>query len=203
MAEDELLTIWQSGSHPPSVLALDIEGNPGRIVLADANVPPGRGPASVSIPTPNGASIQAWLVTPDGTGPWPTIVEPHGGPQIGQDDWFSPSIQAFVDSGFAVICPNYHGSSGFGLEFEESIHGHPGELELADLAATRSWAIDQGIARPDRVVVEGWSYGGYLALLAVGRQPELWAAGISGIGVGDYEACYVEQAEDLRRLDTS
>ena len=63
------------------------------------------------------------------------------------------------------------------------------------------WAVTSGFADPARCVVEGWSWGGYLTLLAVGTQPQRWAAGIAGIPVADYTAAYADEMEPLRAFD--
>ena len=66
------------------------------------------------------------------------------------------------------------------------------------MAAARAWLIDQGIAIADKILLTGWSYGGYLTLLGLGKQPELWAAGMAGIAIADWAVQYEDTAETLK-----
>ncbi|MCA1821791.1 MAG: S9 family peptidase, partial [Pseudonocardia sp.] len=77
----------------------------------------------------------------------------------------------------------------------------PGLCELEDVAAVHDWAISSGFADPARCVVEGWSWGGYLVLLALGTQSHRWAAGVAGVPVGDFIAAYADEMEPLRAFD--
>ena len=63
------------------------------------------------------------------------------------------------------------------------------------------WAVSSRFADPAGCVVEGWSWGGYLTLLALGTQPQRWAAGVAGIPVADYAAAYADEMEPLRAFD--
>jgi len=66
------------------------------------------------------------------------------------------------------------------------------------MAAARDWLIEQGIARPDAILLTGWSYGGYLTLLGLGKRPELWAGGMAGIAIADWAVQYEDSADTLR-----
>ena len=79
----------------------------------------------------------------------------------------------------------------------------PGLIELEDVAAVRDWAIGKGIADPDRCVITGMSWGGYLTLLALGTQPDRWAAGIADVPIGDLVALYEDEMEPVREHDRS
>jgi dipeptidyl aminopeptidase/acylaminoacyl peptidase len=106
-----------------------------------------------------------------------------------------------VDAGFAVVEVNYRGSTGYGSLWRDAIEGRPGLTELEDVAAVHDAVVAAGLADPARTVVEGWSWGGYLALLAAGTQPERWAAAIGGVPVADYLAAYADEMEQLRAFD--
>jgi dipeptidyl aminopeptidase/acylaminoacyl peptidase len=107
----------------------------------------------------------------------------------------------WVDAGFVVVEVNYRGSTGYGSAWRDAIEGRPGTTELADVAAVLQRCVADGLVDPLRCVVEGWSWGGYLALLAVGTQPELWAGGIAGVPVADYLTAYDDEMEQLRAFD--
>jgi dipeptidyl aminopeptidase/acylaminoacyl peptidase len=66
------------------------------------------------------------------------------------------------------------------------------------MAAAREWLIASGTARPDKILLTGWSYGGYLTLLGLGRQPDLWAGGLAGVVVADWEMNYEDSSDILR-----
>jgi dipeptidyl aminopeptidase/acylaminoacyl peptidase len=66
------------------------------------------------------------------------------------------------------------------------------------MVAARDWLVREGIAHSDQIFPSGWSYGGYLTLLALGRRPELWAGGMAGVAVADWAMLYEDSSENLR-----
>jgi dipeptidyl aminopeptidase/acylaminoacyl peptidase len=199
-ASDEEIFVHHSDStHPTQLVALDAAtGNLRRTVLAAGKVMAGHSWRSISFISSDGQQIQGWLALPDGQGPFPTILEVHGGPFAVQTDSFSPTSQAWLDPGYAYLTINYRGSTTFGREFQEKIAGNPGHWEVEDLAAARDWLVREGIANPAQVLLTGWSYGGYLTLQALGRKPELWAGGMAGSPVADWRRSYAEASETMR-----
>jgi dipeptidyl aminopeptidase/acylaminoacyl peptidase len=173
-----------------------------RVLIPAPDVPASRPARSVDIPSTDGAIVQGWLTTPPGPGPFPTILDVHGGPQANETDRFFPTAQAFVDRGFAFLTLNYRGSTGFGREFEQAIWGAVGRNELADMVAARDFLVREGIADPARIVSHGGSYGGYLTLLALGRRPDLWAAGVAYVAIADWRGLY-EDGEPLREYEAA
>ena len=198
----EILTLWQDGAYPPAIRSIPLDGTPSSVALGDPQPPPGHQWRSVSFPSADGTPIQAWLAAPDGDGPFPALVDIHGGPNLAQFEWFNPQLQAFVDQGYAVITVNYRGSATFGTAFEESIVGRPGELEVEDVVAAADYLVGAGIADPRRIVVEGWSYGGYLTLMALSRRPDVWAGGICGVGIADMTGMVEEATEFIVQMIT-
>jgi dipeptidyl aminopeptidase/acylaminoacyl peptidase len=96
----------------------------------------------------------------------PTIVVPHGGPE-GRDVWgYDPFAISFASQGYAVFQPNFRGGGGFGRAFVEAGHGQWGQRMQEDVADGARYLIQQGIADPNRICINGWSYGGYVALTA-------------------------------------
>ncbi|MBA2719252.1 MAG: S9 family peptidase [Chloroflexi bacterium] len=189
----ELVAIWQDSTNPPQLVALDARtGGLREVLISSSPVPESQSWSSVSFPSVDGEMIQAWLVTPAAEPPFPTIVHAHGGPDGCVTETFSAESQAWVDHGYAFLTINYRGSTTFGRNFEHKIYGSPGYWEVEDLAAGRRWLIAEGIAEPDAVLVAGTSYGGYLALQALGTRPELWAGGIAVAPIADW----ICQAED-------
>ncbi|WP_433557609.1 prolyl oligopeptidase family serine peptidase [Pseudonocardia xinjiangensis] len=191
-----------SAAEPSTVRALHPDGT-DRVLLA----PPGE-PAPGSVPVEDlwvegpGGRVHALLARPAGVdGPAPTVVSLHGGPHAADEDRFSAARAAWVDAGFLVVEVNYRGSTGYGSAWRDAIEGRPGLTELEDVAAVLDHCVATGLADEKRCVVEGWSWGGYLALLAAGTQPKRWAAAIAGVPVADYLTAYADEMEQLRAFD--
>jgi dipeptidyl aminopeptidase/acylaminoacyl peptidase len=166
--------------------------------------PPGpRAPESVPVTEAfvegPGGLIHALVATPEGEGPFPTVFLVHGGPQWHDSDSFAADRAAFVDLGCAVVHVNYRGSTGYGAAWRDAIEGRPGLTELEDVAAVREWAVASGLA--SRTVLAGGSWGGYLTLLGLGTQPQLWDLGSAAVPVADYVAAYEDEMEPLRAFD--
>jgi dipeptidyl aminopeptidase/acylaminoacyl peptidase len=125
----------------------------------------------------------------------------HGGPNwLYLDTWWA-DVQALIDEGFAVAMVNYRGSIGFGRRWRDHIVGNIGFPEVEDVVAGRDDLVAGGIADPERVVIGGWSWGGYITLLALGLRPDLFAAGVAGVPVGDYLDSYDDSAPSLQAYD--
>ena len=125
----------------------------------------------------------------------------HGGPTSLDLDRWQPEVQAYVDAGLAVGMVNYRGSTGYGREWRDVLIGDIGGPELEDVNAGLRDLVGRGIADPDRAVVGGWSWGGYVTLLELGKHPELWACGMAGVPIGDYEDGYEELSPLLQAYD--
>jgi dipeptidyl aminopeptidase/acylaminoacyl peptidase len=185
---------------PPRLVSLDLHSGAVKAVLIEAgDAPPGRPWRSITFPTSGGQAIQGWLAVPEGDGPFPLILDTHGGPQAVQAVNFRPDAQAWVDHGFAWASINYRGSTTFGKAFEEQIWGNPGQLEVEDMVAACEYLVGEGVAAPDRVFLSGYSYGGYLTLQALGLRPDLWAGGLAGIAIADWALTYEDSAEALKQ----
>lgn len=190
---------WSSAARPGVVRVLDVAGE-DRVLLE----PPGhKAPPSVDLGDVFVGDVHALVARPAGApdGPLPTVFHLHGGPHAADEDRFSAYRAVWLDAGFAVVHVNYRGSTGYGSKWRDAIEGRPGLTELEDVAAVHDWAVRTGFADPAKCVVSGASWGGYLSLLALGTQPELWAAGVAGVPVADYLAAYEDEMEPLRAFD--
>ena len=190
---------WSSAAEPPVVRSTS-----GRVVLEA----PGPRPAA-SVPVEDafvdgpGGSVHALIARPAAEAPHPTVFLLHGGPTYLDTDGFAADRAAWVDLGCAVVHVNYRGSTGYGSAWRDALTGRPGLTELEDVAVVHDWAVSSGLADPARCVVAGGSWGGYLTLLALGTQPERWAAGVAAVPVADYVAAYEDEMEPLRAFDRS
>ncbi|GAA2672121.1 MULTISPECIES: prolyl oligopeptidase family serine peptidase [Actinosynnema] len=190
---------WSSAARPGVVRVLTASGE-DRVLLS----PPGhRPPPSAELRDVFVGDVHALVARPEGApdGPLPTVFSLHGGPHAADEDRFSAYRAVWLDAGFAVVHVNYRGSTGYGSAWRDAIEGRPGLTELEDVAAVHDWAVREGFADPARCVVNGASWGGYLSLLALGTQPERWAAGVAGVPVADYLAAYEDEMEPLRAFD--
>jgi dipeptidyl aminopeptidase/acylaminoacyl peptidase len=199
-----ILANVNSSTMEPQVVALDAAtGAIQRVLVEPGAAPASRPLRSVSFTSSDGTPIQGWLGLPAGAGPFPTIVEMHGGPAGVDLDSYEATVQMWLDHGFAYLNLNYRGSVTFGRAFQEQIYGDLGHWELEDMAAARAWLIREGVARPDEMMLTGWSYGGYLTLMGLGRQPELWAGGMAGVAIADWTIQYEDTAATLRGYQTA
>lgn len=144
---------------------------------------------SVRIPAADGAMIPAYLTLPpgsDGKG-LPAIVLPHGGPES-RDEWgFDWLSQFFANRGFAVLQPEFRGSTGYGSAWFQKNGFQSWQTAIGDVNDAGRWLIRQGIAQPDRLAIFGWSYGGYAALQSSVLDPDLFKAIIAVAPVTDLE----------------
>jgi dienelactone hydrolase len=199
LPDGDLLSEIEDGTSPNRIIRLDPATGAMEPVLGATSFLPGRPWRSVTFESTDDAVIQAWLAVPDGDGPFPTILETHGGPSAAQFDEWVPMAQSWLDHGYAVMSVNYRGSTTFGHAFEAAIRGDLGRCEVDDIVSARDWLIDAGIADPHLVFLTGWSYGGYLTLHTMGRAPGRWAGGMAGIAIADWRLMFEDMAETLRQ----
>lgn len=118
----------------------------------------------------------------------PLIVLPHGGPEARDEESWDWWVQFLADRGYAVIQPNYRGSTGYGAEFLSKGDGQWGLAMQDDLNDAVTWLAQEGIADPKRVCMVGASYGGYAAMRAAQRDGALYRCAISYAGVSDLKS---------------
>lgn len=137
----------------------------------------------------DGTNIPGYLtLPPSGTRKnLPAIVMPHGGPAA-RDEWgFDWLAQYFASRGYAVLQPNFRGSSGYGDDWFVNNGLQSWPLAIKDINAGGRWLIDQGIADPSKLGIVGWSYGGYAALQTNVIEPDLYKAIVAIAPVVDLE----------------
>ncbi|MEO6224682.1 MAG: alpha/beta fold hydrolase [Sphingomicrobium sp.] len=140
----------------------------------------------VDIPTPDGHSIPAYLTLPAGRAPnGPAIVLPHGGPSSRDTLGFDWLAQFLAARGYAVIQPNYRGSSGYGDQFLGDNAFKDWRTAIQDIGASADYLVKQGIADPARLAILGWSYGGYAALQSAVMAPAKYKAVVAIAPVTD------------------
>ena len=189
-----IMVRWQSGAESPHIRTLDIQ--------KDKIVPKKTEVEYIEIPIKKGKTIQGWLHLPEGIKkPVPMIIDLHGGPDSCVFDEFLPEARIFTQKGFGVFYLNYHGSTTFGKDFEMSIYGKPGILESEDAVFAKNYLVKKGIADEKRCYLQGWSWGGFVALLTAGLHPAAFTKIVSLMGIGDNISAFQEQHGYLKEFD--
>jgi dipeptidyl aminopeptidase/acylaminoacyl peptidase len=138
----------------------------------------------------DGTTIEAVLTLPRGQEAknLPLIVMPHGGPGSRDSEAYDWWAQFLAEQGYAVIQPNYRGSTGYGNAFKEMGEGQWGLKMQDDLLDAIDWTAQEGIADPKRVCIVGGSYGGYAAMRGAQRDGDHYRCAVSYAGVSDIGA---------------
>jgi dipeptidyl aminopeptidase/acylaminoacyl peptidase len=145
---------------------------------------------SVRYQARDGLEIPAYLTLPPGRGDknLPLVIMPHGGPYA-RDSWgYDSWVQYLASKGYAVLQPNFRGSTGFGRKFVEAGTGAWGRGMQDDIDDGVKWLAKRGTIDPKRVCIMGGSFGGYAAEWAAVRNPELYRCAISFAGVSDVQS---------------
>jgi len=107
------------------------------------------------------------------------VVYVHGGPTAQTQNGFDRIVQYLANAGYLVIAPNYRGSTGYGKEFMDANRFDMGGGDLADVVAAAEWIKKSGYPDPQKIVLMGGSYGGYLTMMGVTKAADQWAAGVA------------------------
>jgi dipeptidyl aminopeptidase/acylaminoacyl peptidase len=132
----------------------------------------------------DGMEIPAFLTLPKGVEPknLPVVIHPHGGPWF-RDSWgYNTFAQFYANRGYAVLQPNFRGSTGYGKKFIDAGNKQWGDKMQDDITWGVKYLIEQGIADPKKVGIMGGSYGGYATLAGVTFTPDLYAAAVDYVG---------------------
>ena len=132
----------------------------------------------------DGLEIPAYLTVPKGVPAkgLPLVVFPHGGPW-GRDGWgYNPYAQFFANRGYAVLMPNFRGSTGYGKKFLNAGNGEWGRKMQDDITWGVKYLIADGTVNPNRVGIMGISYGGYATLAGIAFTPDLYKAAVDSAG---------------------
>ncbi len=141
----------------------------------------------ISYKSRDGLTINGYLTLPKNqeAKDLPLIVNPHGGPWA-RDMWgFNPEVQLLANRGYAVLQVNFRSSTGYGKEFLQAGNKQWGLKIQDDITDGVQWAIDQGIADPERIGIYGASFGGYATLAGITYTPDLYAAAVDYVGVSN------------------
>jgi dipeptidyl aminopeptidase/acylaminoacyl peptidase len=139
----------------------------------------------------DGLPLSGWLYRPhEATGPGPTVLSFHGGPESQERPGFNSTYQALLARGMAVFAPNVRGSSGFGETFVNLDNGALRENAIKDIKASVDAVVTAGAADPRRIGIMGGSYGGYMVMAGLTEYPDLFAAGANLFGIVNFETFF-------------
>jgi dipeptidyl aminopeptidase/acylaminoacyl peptidase len=152
----------------------------------------------------DGTVISAFMWLPfnlerDGTAP--AVVLPHGGPTGQTRDVFNRAAVALTSRGYVCIAPNVRGSTGYGNAFQKANIKDLGGGDLKDEVYAAKFLVTSGYVDAKKVGIYGASYGGYMALIALGRTPEVWAAGVDWYGITNWLTEQEHEEPAIRQYD--
>lgn len=185
-----LLVTHQSSVQPNDLWIVPVAGGAARQLshgalasLAAAKLPEAQ---LVGYRSFDGTVISAFVWLPpnlerDGTAP--AVVLAHGGPASQTVDFFNREAIALASRGYVCIAPNVRGSTGYGIAFQKANTRDLGGGDLKDEVAAVKFLRDSGYVDAKKVGISGGSYGGYMTLMAIGRTPGVWAAGVDSYGI--------------------
>ena len=201
--DGDTLTIYNIGPQDPGSYYL-IKDRQLRVVGSKQPLIKNEDLAEVSYITyeaRDGRMIPGYLTVPKGEGPFPTVIMPHGGPYISEVVIYDELSQMLANNGYLVLQPQYRGSEGYGLEHWMGAFSGGSQLGRKmqdDKDDGALFLVEQGLADRDRLTIAGGSYGGYAALAAASRTPQIYQC-VIGIAVVSDTVMQVNFGRDTLR----
>ena len=199
-----IICLFSSSSKPPDLWMFDLERGTTRkltnslpLEQKDADF---SSPEEIEYPGMDGASVPALLFRPSKT-PAPAVVMIHGGPNWHYPAEWNPVWTHLASRGWVVLAPNYHGSTGYGREWQYAARFDLGGIDTRDCAAGAQYLIREGLAEAHRIAVTGRSHGGYLTMTCLTRYPELWAGGSAVVPFMNWFKTHERSREDVQHWD--
>jgi dipeptidyl aminopeptidase/acylaminoacyl peptidase len=205
-----LLVLHSGADTPGEIQAFNLAGGTTAQLthLAMASLAPEHLPKSriVTYRSFDGTLVSAIVTMPfnlkrDGSNP--AVVVPHGGPTGQTNDGFSRTATALASRGYVVIQPNPRGSTGYGLAFQKANYQDLGGGDLKDELAGKQFLVDSGYVDAKRVGVTGGSYGGFMALMGIGRAPDAFSAAVEQFGIIDWRTMWQHEDAQLQAYQKS
>jgi dipeptidyl aminopeptidase/acylaminoacyl peptidase len=196
-----MFTTFSSPSQPPDLWMIDVES--GEAIQLTHSLPEGISneefvtPVEIEYPGMDGVPVPALLFRPAAF-PAPAVVMVHGGPNWHYSAEWNPVMAHFASRGYAVLAPNYRGSTGYGREWQYAARFDLGGVDTRDVAAGAQYLIRESIADPKYIAVTGRSHGGYLTMTCLTQFPELWCGGSAVVPFMNWFKSHEESREDLQ-----
>ncbi len=155
-------------------------------------------PRPITYTSFDGLEVPALFWCPPGEGPFPVVIEIHGGPEGQRRPNLTSTAQYYLQRGIATLAPNVRGSNGYGKTYMALDDVRKRMHSVADIQAAHAWLTTHGGADPDRIALYGGSYGGFMVLSAMVTYPDLWAAGVDIVGIANF-VTFLENTSEYRR----
>lgn len=187
--------------HPSVIMGARLDGSCQTLAQAESVSPPTFSPELIHFESFDGREIPAFWFRPAGDGPFPVLVDIHGGPESQRTLNYSPSgpvIQYLTSLGMGVLSLNVRGSTGYGKSYS---HLDDKGLRLDavnDVAHAVEWLNQQPDVDGERLAVYGRSYGGFMTLASLVFHPDLWTAGVDVVGIANFVS-FLERTGPWRR----
>jgi dipeptidyl aminopeptidase/acylaminoacyl peptidase len=210
LPDGSVAALYEDHRNPARIERVDRDGS--RRVLFDPapaafTAAPHVTPEEIVYRSPDGLEIHGFLFRPADAdeGRVPAVVYPHGGPTSAYGDEWDGHAQYFVDKGYAWFAVNFRGSTGYGRDFERSNHGVWGVADTEDCLAAADFLATLDWVDARRIAIFGASYGSYLALCSLVRDPgHRFACGVTKYGDCDILTSWAQGdrggSEDLERM---
>jgi dipeptidyl aminopeptidase/acylaminoacyl peptidase len=202
---------FESPIEPPDIYRIEVQS--GQVTQLTFSMPPALRSASmvmpelVHYPSAQGNNIPAYLYRPScasAARPCPAIINPHGGPTDEHALQWRILLQWLVAKGYAVLAPNFRGSTGYGLAHQRALYNNWGRADTEDILAGADYLAGLDWVDGQRLGIYGTSYGSYLAVLALARDPlHRFRCGVAAYGDCDILSSWAQGdrpgREDLER----
>ena len=192
---------FSSVEAPSAIITADLNGETTIVAQADTSPPKTVSPEMIVYPSFDGRQIPAYWFKPEGDGPFPVLVDIHGGPESQRTLNYSPSgpvIQYLVSLGIGVLSLNVRGSTGYGKAYSHLDDKDKRLDSVADVANAAEWLKSRDDVDGDRIAVYGRSYGGFMTLASLVFYPDLWAVGVDVVGIANFVS-FLERTGPWRR----
>ncbi len=206
----QLVVSHQSSTQPADLWIYDIAAKLPRQLSfsAVASLTAAKIPASILVhyKSFDGKTISGFAWVPfnlkrDGSNP--AIVLPHGGPTGQTQDSFNRTVIALVSRGYICIAPNPRGSTGYGMEFQLANTKDLGGGDLQDEVYAAKFLEATGYVNSKKIGITGGSYGGFMTLMAIGKTPDVWAAGVESYGIINWYTMLQHEDPRLQEYEKS
>ncbi len=198
---DWLLAQYEESLLPPDLYRVGLDGRMEQLTFS--NLPALAAnrltrPERVSYKSYDGLEIPAFLFRPEKPN-GAAVLHPHGGPSLQTIlDW-DIMVQYFVAKGYTWLQPNYRGSTGYGVAFEQANYGDWGKGDTQDCLYGARYLRDMPGIDPARLAIYGASYGGYMVACCLSRDPDyLFACGVDKFGDANVMSSWAQCSRDLR-----
>lgn len=192
---------FSSVEHPSVIMAATLDGAVSTIASAGSAIPKTFAPELIRYRSFDGLEVPAFFFRPEGVGPFPVLVDIHGGPESQRRLNYSPSgpvLQYLTSLGMAVLSLNVRGSTGYGKEYSHLDDKGKRLDSVTDVEYAVKWLRERDDVDGDRIAVYGRSYGGFMTLASLVFYPDLWAAGVDMVGIANFVS-FLERTGPWRR----